>query len=162
MTNAGPQKILIIDDDARIRDGLAKLLTRGSEFTVAGEAANAFDGLMMAQDREVDLALVDLYLPGFHGFTLIEKLRAAHPNLKIVVYTAHDDEYFALSALRAGADGFISKSEPAENTIAALRSVASGQLYLEPEIRKRLLSLVENTPEIEVQGLLNNGRNVTG
>jgi DNA-binding NarL/FixJ family response regulator len=109
---SSPAQVLIVDDDAAIREGLVKLLSRHPEFTVAGEAANAFDALLTAEERGGDVALVDLYLPGFHGFTLIEKLRFMQPKLKIVVYTAHDDEYFALSALRAGAQGFVSKSNP--------------------------------------------------
>ena len=153
MSDAQPAQVLIVDDDLNIRAGLAKLLSRHPEFLVVGEAANAFDALATAENRGGDVALVDLYLPGFHGFTLIEKLRFMQPKLKILVYTAHDDEYFALNALRAGALGFVSKSEPAENTITALRTVLAGQLYLEDGLRQRLLSLVANTPEIEVRGL---------
>ncbi len=156
MTSPQAGQILIVDDEPAIRAGLAKLLTRRG-FTVVGQAASVPEALKLTTLAAADAAFVDLYLPGFHGLNLIEELLQIRPGLKIIVYTAHDDEYFALRALRAGACGFISKSEPADHAVLALKTVFSGQIYLEEAMRSRLLALVANTPEIEIRGLFGEG-----
>lgn len=154
MAESRRTRILIVEDDAAIREGLGKLLARRAGFKVIGAAANVPDALDLASREPPEIAVVDLYLPGFHGFSLIEQLVALHPHLQVIVFSAHDDEYFALSALRAGARGFVSKSEPAEHLIEALDTVLAGKLYLEFGLKNRLIALVANTPEIEVKGLL--------
>jgi DNA-binding NarL/FixJ family response regulator len=152
-SSSSKTQIYIVDDDPSIRAGLLKMLSRNADCVVVGEAGNAFEALELARRQTADAAFVDLYLPGFHGFTLIEQLLELHPKLGIIVFTGHDDEYFALSALRAGARGFVSKSDPVEHLLVALDTVLSGELYLDLPLRSRLLALVANTPEIEFQGL---------
>ena len=155
MPSSSPKKrIYVVDDDDAIRDGLVKLFSRNPDFVIAGVARDASEAIALARRHAADAAFVDLYLPGFHGFLVINQLLQLNPDLRIIVYTAHDDEYFALSALRAGARGFVSKSEPAENLLLALHTVFAGELYLDLTMRSRLLALVANTPDIELQGLL--------
>jgi DNA-binding NarL/FixJ family response regulator len=154
MADPNQKQILIVDDEPDIVDALAQLISRSHEYRVVGRLLNAHEALVAAHGDNIDAAFVDLYLPGFHGFALIEQLLRLNPKLKIIVYSAHDDEYFALSALRSGARGFVSKSEPAENTLLALRKVLAGEIYMEDGLRSRLLALVANTPEIEVKDLL--------
>jgi two-component system, NarL family, invasion response regulator UvrY len=148
------KRIYVVDDDEAIRDGVAKLFSRNPDYVIVGSAGDATEALALARRHAADAAFIDLYLPGFYGFTLINQLLQLNPNLRIIVYTGHDDEYFALSALRAGARGFVSKSEPAENLFVALHTVFSGELYLDLPLRSRLLSLVANTPDIELAGFL--------
>ena len=134
-------RVLIADDHPLTRDALAALVGRGG-FEVVGEAADGAEALELAQRLEPDLVLLDLTMPGLDGLAALPRLRAANPGCEVVVLTASGTEENLLGAIRAGAAGYLLKSEPPERIVAFLHGVANGEAALSGEVARRLLDQV--------------------
>ena len=132
------ERILVVDDHPLTRDALASLLTQGG-FDVVGEAADGREALELARDLQPDLVLLDLSMPDLDGLAALPRLRAVAPGCEVVVLTASGTEENLLAAIRAGAAGYLLKSEPPERIVAFLRGVANGEAALSGEIARRLL-----------------------
>ena len=137
-------RILIVDDHPLTRDALSALLQQ-SGFTVAGEAADGETAVRRAAELEPDLILLDLSLPGMNGLEALPQLRAAAPAAEVVVLTASGTEENLLAAIRAGAAGYLLKSEPPERIVEFLRGAARGEAALSGSIARRLLETVRET-----------------
>src|ERR687897_3258452 len=132
------ERLLIVDDHPLTRDALAALLTQGG-FDVVGEAADGDEAIALAARLQPDLVLLDLSMPGLDGLSALPRLRAAAPGCEVVVLTASGTEENLLSAIRAGAAGYLLKSEPPERIVGFLRGVANGEAALSGEVARRLL-----------------------
>ena len=132
------ERILVVDDHPLTRDALASLLTQGG-FDVVGEAADGNEALQLAHSLQPDLVLLDLSMPDLDGLAALPRLRAAAPGCEVVVLTASGTEEDLLAAIRAGAAGYLLKSEPPERIVAFLRGVANGEAALSGEVARRLL-----------------------
>jgi DNA-binding NarL/FixJ family response regulator len=133
------KKVLIVDDHAVLREGLAAQINREADLIVCGEAEDAKQALALVEKRVPDLVLADITLPGRNGLELIRDLRARCPDLPVLVLSMHDASLFAERVLRAGGRGYISKQRSGQRLIAAIRHVLSGQIYLSDEVSTRLL-----------------------
>jgi DNA-binding NarL/FixJ family response regulator len=131
-------RVMLVEDHPMYRRGLTDCLNQQPDLMVCGQAATAPEALALAPTKP-DLAIVDLSLPDGNGLELIKDLKARHPQLKILVLTMHDESVFAFRALRAGAQGFISKSEPPQEVLNAIRTVLNGEVYLNPAVTSRVL-----------------------
>lgn len=120
-----PRRVLLVDDHALIREGLAKALAADPDLVVAGEAATAEEALRAEERLVPDVALVDLHLGDDDGLRLVRKLRERRPDLGIVVITMHDGDDQLFASLEAGASAFVSKSAPSEDVLAAARHAAA-------------------------------------
>lgn len=135
-------RILLIDDHVAIREGLSLMLSAafpGSRFAGAANAAEALDQVSMGR---WDLAILDLNLPGRGGLELIRELKDAAPLMGVLVYTVHPDEQFGVRALRAGADGYVTKDQPATDVIEAIRRIRDGKRYIGPGLAESLARVV--------------------
>ena len=137
------ERILVVDDHPLTRDALASLLVQGG-FDVVGEAADGVEALELAHSLQPDLVLLDLSMPGLDGLAVLPRLRTAAPACEVVVLTASGTEENLLAAIRAGAAGYLLKSEPPERIVAFLRGVANGEAALSGEIARRLLDQLRN------------------
>jgi DNA-binding NarL/FixJ family response regulator len=124
------RKILIVDDHPMTRSGMAQLIEQQNDLVVVGEAGDADQALAAVRSRQPDLVLVDLSLPGRHGLELIKDIRTLHPKVLVLVVTMHDESIHAQRSLRAGARGFLMKTEGAEKLLLAIRQVLSGKIYV--------------------------------
>lgn len=131
-------KVLIADDHELIRHGLRGLLRDHFEGIEIVEAADAKHALAAAGRGKLDLALVDINMPGRSGLELIRDLRALHPALPVLVVSAHTEEDFALRALKLGAAGYVSKQSAADILVAAVKKVISGGRYVSPAVAEKL------------------------
>lgn len=136
--------ILIVDDHPLTRDALAALLKQGG-FEVAGTATDAETAIERVGTLRPDLVLLDLSLPGMDGVQALPQLRAAAPDTEVVVLTASGTEENLLGAIRAGAAGYLLKSEPPERIVEFLQGVARGEAALSGSIARRLLETVRET-----------------
>ena len=136
-------RILIVDDHPLTRDALASLLNQGG-FDVVGEAADGTEALELARSLQPDLVLLDLSMPGLDGLAVLPRLRSVCSTCEVVVLTASGTEDNLLSAIRAGAAGYLLKSEPPERIVAFLHGVANGEAALSGEVARRLLDQVRN------------------
>jgi DNA-binding NarL/FixJ family response regulator len=137
-------RILIVDDHPLTRDALSALLGAHG-FDVVGVASDGDEAVREAARLEPDLILLDLSMPGMDGLTALPKLRHAAPTCEVVVLTASGTEENLLAAIRAGAAGYLLKSEPPERIAAFLEGVAEGEAALSGSIARRLLDQVRFT-----------------
>jgi DNA-binding NarL/FixJ family response regulator len=137
------ERILIVDDHPLTRDALAGLLAHNG-FDVVGQAGSGKAAIDQARELLPDLVLLDLSMPDMDGLTALPKLREAAPEAEIVVLTASEEESNLLGAIRAGAAGYLLKSEPPERIVAFLRGVAQGEAALSGAVARRLLDQVRD------------------
>jgi len=135
------ERILLVDDHPLTREALASLLAQ-HDFDIVGEASDGGEAIELAERLHPELVLLDLSMPGMGGLEALPKLRAAAPDCEVVVLTASGTEENLLAAIRAGAAGYLLKSEPPERIAAFLRGVAQGEAALSGEVARRLLEQV--------------------
>ena len=132
-------RIMVVDDHPTFRRGLAAVLTGISEIKICGEAESALAALDVMRQSQPDIAVVDISLPGGNGIELIKAMLAECPKLGILVLSMHDESHCAIRALRAGAKGYLTKAESADQIIAAIRKIHAGGLYVSPRLSQRLI-----------------------
>lgn len=132
-------RVLIVDDHAVVRDGLARLLQTADDIDVVGTAGDGADALEFVSGHDVDVVLMDLSMPGMDGVTATRQLMQSSPELRVVVLTTFSDERRILDALDAGASGYLLKDAEANEILAALRTVTAGGAPLHPKAARVLL-----------------------
>jgi two-component system nitrate/nitrite response regulator NarL len=143
------ERILVVDDHPLTRDALTSLLVQHG-FVVVGEAGSGEEAVPLARRLQPDLILLDLTMPGMSGVETLPLLRGEAPRAEVVVLTASEDEDSLLAAVRAGAAGYLLKSEPPERIVEFLRGVAQGEAALSGAIARRLLDQVRSGGRVEV------------
>lgn len=139
-------RVFLVDDHIALRQGIRKLIELENDFEVCGEATDAQEALQRLPHSKADLVLLDLGLKGVSGLELIKSLKQKLPKLLILVMSMFEEVLYAERALRAGAKGYIMKTEPVDQVIAALRRIAAGKTSLSPAMTERLLDKL-STPE---------------
>jgi DNA-binding NarL/FixJ family response regulator len=135
------ERILIVDDHPLTRDALAALLEQQG-FDVVGEASDGAEAVTAVRGLQPDLVLLDLTMPGMDGLTALPRIREEAPTCEVVVLTASDAEENLLGAIRAGASGYLLKTESPEQIATFLRGVARGDAALSGGVARRLLDRV--------------------
>jgi DNA-binding NarL/FixJ family response regulator len=135
------RRTLVVDDHPLTRAALVGLLEQ-HDFPVVGEAADGEEAIDRARELRPDLVLLDLSMPGLGGLEALPRLRAAAPECEVVVLTASGTEENLLAAIRAGAAGYLLKTEPPERIAEFLNGVVHGEAALSGEVAKRLLDRV--------------------
>src|SRR5881409_4440853 len=135
------ERILLVDDHPLTRSALAGLLQQHG-FDVVGEAADGESAVTRASELQPDLILLDLSMPGLDGLSALPRLREAAPSCEVVVLTASGEEENLLGAIRAGAAGYLLKSEPPARIVEFLRGAAHGEAALSGAVARRLLEQV--------------------
>jgi DNA-binding NarL/FixJ family response regulator len=145
-------KILIVDDHPIVRAGLRRLLAREPAYEVQ-EAANAREALAVLRGCQPELVILDLGMPGIGGLEVIGRLKIECPPVRIMVLSMHREAMYARRALQAGAHGFMSKNAPADQLLEAIRRIAAGHSYIEPEIAQELALANVRAPGIALENL---------
>ena len=135
------ERILLVDDHPLTRDALAALLDQEG-FEVVGDASSGEEAILAAERLQPDLVLLDLTMPGMDGLTALPLIREGAPDCEVVVLTASDAEENLLGAIRAGAAGYLLKTESPEQIAAFLRGVVRGEAALSGGVARRLLDRV--------------------
>ena len=136
-------RVLIVDDHPLTRDALATLLA-GNDFDVVGQASDGQEAIELAGRLRPQLVLLDLSMPGLDGLSALPGLRAAVPDAEVIVLTASGTEDNLLAAIRAGAAGYLLKSEPPDRIVSFLRGVVRGEAALSGEVARSLLDQVRD------------------
>ena len=131
-------KIFIADDHVLILEGLKKILREESDMNVVGEAQSAVETLERIGEAECDVLLLDMSLPDGSGLEVLKEVRKRLPRLHVLILSMFPEEMFAVRALRAGADGYLTKDGAADELVVALRKVASGRKYLSEALSQKL------------------------
>lgn len=138
--STGPCRIVIVDDHAIIRDGLAAMLGNEGDLDVVGSAGDGKSAIAEADRLLPDLVLIDLSMPRTDGVHAISTIKRKHPQVRAVVLTYHKDDAHIRAALEAGADAYVLKDDGRDELLAAVRNVCSGKQYLSPAICGRVMS----------------------
>jgi DNA-binding NarL/FixJ family response regulator len=136
----GKIRVFLVDDHPIVRRGFQMLFSRQSDLLACGEADNGPAALERILALKPHVAIVDLVLKVGNGLDLIKQLRAQRLNIKLLVFTMRNDALHAERALRAGADGYITKEEGPEKVIEAIRLAMQGHRYLSPEVAEKMVS----------------------
>ena len=144
-------RVLIVDDHAAVRKGLRQILSESIALMDFTEACDGHQAMAELRAARCDIAIVDLNLPlhgGGAGLDLIRLLKDEQPDLGILIYTAHHEEQFGLRAMRAGADGYVTKDRPPEEVPKAVGTILRGGRYVSPGLAAILFASVkEDIPD---------------
>jgi DNA-binding NarL/FixJ family response regulator len=138
MNANGKYRILVVDDHPIVRHGIVQLLNNQPDFDCRLEADNADAALELLREQSVDLAIVDISLPGLSGLDLIRRMRTGNAALPVLVLSMHEESVYADRALAAGARGYVMKHEATEKLIDAARKLLAGGLYLSRDVEERM------------------------
>ena len=159
-------RLLIVDDHPVVRDGLSGIFAGDPDFEVVGQAANGVEAVTKAQELQADVVLMDLRMPEMGGVEAIKQLRQRTPSAHVIVLTTYDTDNEVLSAIEAGATGFLLKDAPREELIRAVRAAHRGESVLAPSVAGRLMGRARRPAtdaisprELEVIKLIAGGAN---
>lgn len=142
-------RLLIADDHTIMREGLKRILEGIDDIQVIGEAIDGHDTLNKVRTESYDVLLLDLSMPGRSGVDLIHQIRDEFPKLPILILTMHEEDQYAVRAIRAGANGYLTKESAGTQLVSALRKVASGRPYISMEVAEQLaLSAMPSSGEL--------------
>ncbi|HXS28842.1 MAG TPA: response regulator transcription factor [Steroidobacteraceae bacterium] len=127
-------RVLLVDDHAVVREGYRRLLEREPDIAVVGEAANAAQACERAFALSPDVVVMDIALPGSSGIEAMRRMLAARPQLRVLMFSMHDDAIFSSRALQAGALGYLSKASAPEVLLEAIHAVSRGERYVSPDV----------------------------
>jgi two-component system, NarL family, invasion response regulator UvrY len=131
-------QVLIADAHPLVRTGLRQVLSQESDVKVAGEVENAEQVLRSVEEQPFDIVVLDITLPGRSGLEVLTEIRQRHGSLPVLMLSMHDDEHLAMRALRAGANGYLSKARAPAELGPAIRRILSGKRYLSPAVEEAM------------------------
>jgi DNA-binding NarL/FixJ family response regulator len=134
METQGTIKLYFVDDQAMIRAGFKSLLGKDPRFQIAGDSGDARRAVDAIGKVRPDVVLLDVSMPGLSGIDAIPLIREAHPRVRVIMLTHHEGETFVEQALRAGADGYLSKDSDPDELALAIASVMRDQMFLSPRV----------------------------
>jgi two-component system NarL family response regulator len=141
---AGPIRVLLADDHAIVRNGVAQILNEERGIMVVAAAADGAEAVeLFARDRP-DVALIDLRMPKLEGVQVVEQIRERFPNAAIVILTTYDTDNDVERALRAGAKAYLVKDVSPQELVACVRAVHAGRTWVSPKVAARLVAHVTN------------------
>jgi len=135
-------RLLLVDDHEVVRQGLAAVISRRENFQVVGEAGTVADAIEAAERFRPDLIVMDVRLPDGSGIEACREIRAEHPEIRVVMLTSYPDEEAVLSAIVAGASGYLLKQIRARDLVSALEAVGRGESLLDPAVTEKVLERV--------------------
>jgi DNA-binding NarL/FixJ family response regulator len=133
-------RVLIVDDQEIVRQGLQIILGRQPDIEVVGAAVDGEDALTLAARLRPDVVLMDLKMPRLNGIHATRRVTQAHPEMRVIALTTYDDDEWVFDAIRAGAAGYLLKDSDRAEILAAVRGVQAGEVRLDPKIAGRVLS----------------------
>lgn len=149
-------RLMLVDDQTLIRQGLASLLSLEDDFEIIGQAGHGQEAVSLADTLRPDMILMDIRMPVMDGVAATKSVKEKHPDIKVLVLTTFDEDEYIVKAMQAGASGYLLKDAPTEQLAAAIRSVHCGFTQLGPTIAPKLfskLSSTSNEPKEDVHSM---------
>jgi DNA-binding NarL/FixJ family response regulator len=133
-------RVLLVDDQRLMREGLRILLELEADLEIVGEAVDGHTALDVYADRQPDVVLMDVRMPGMDGVEATWRLRERWPEARIIILTTFDDDEYVFEGLRAGARGYLLKDVSGHDLAEAVRTVAAGGALIEPSVARRVVA----------------------
>ena len=160
----GQVRCMVVDDHAAVREGVKMILSRDREIAVIGESGSGDGAIEMAEKRRPDVVVMDVRMDGMDGFEATRRITASHPEVGVILYTAHGERGLLAEGLDCGARGYVLKDAPPDDIVRAVKRVAEGGAYVDPTLASELVTprSTERLPalsarEREILGMLANG-----
>jgi DNA-binding NarL/FixJ family response regulator len=135
-------KVIIADDHPVVRKGLKQVLEESTDILVAAETGSGEELLQAVQERDFDLALLDITMPGIGGLETLKRLKALKPELPVLMLSVHSEDQFALRSMKAGAAGYLTKESAPAELVKAIRQVVARRSYVSPAFAEKLAVFV--------------------
>jgi DNA-binding NarL/FixJ family response regulator len=159
-----PIRILVVDDHSVVRQGIITLLEDEEDLLIAGEAADGDEVWDMIEQVSPDVVLLDLTMPKMSGIEVIKQIAPAFSDVRILVFSMHNNADYMISAATSGAAGYLQKDTSRDEMLKAIRSIAKGELYFPPYassvIIKNLLKQIARNPEPKVELEADNDKSI--
>ena len=146
-TAVSPLRLLVVDDHEVVREGLVALINRSTKFTVVAVAGSVAEAIGAARQFEPDLVVMDVRLPDGSGVEACREIRAERPATRVLMLTSYPDEEAVLSAIIAGASGYLLKQTRGPDLLSALEAVGRGESLLDPAVTEKVLARVRALAE---------------
>jgi len=137
---AEPTRVLIVDDQALMREGLRTLLDLDETIRVVGTAANGREALALARELDPHVVLMDIRMPEMDGVTATARIKETLPGVQVLMLTTFDDDELIFAALQAGASGYVLKDTPSEQLARDLHAVRMGEASLSPSVARKVIA----------------------
>ena len=134
-----PMHLLLVDDHQIVREGLKRLLASDENQWAITEVSSGHQALDCLRQRSVNLAIVDLSMPGMSGLDLIRRIKSDHPRTAVLVLSMHAEEQYAMRAFKLGANGYVTKDSAATELLSAVRKVVAGGTYVSASLAERVV-----------------------
>lgn len=131
-------RIMITDDHAIVRQGLARILEKKQGMKIVAECDNGIDALNWLRENDCDVALIDISMPGINGIDLLKQLREEKPKLPVLVISIYPEDQYAVRLIKAGAAGYLTKGCAPAIVVEAVTQIASGKRYISPVVAEML------------------------
>jgi DNA-binding NarL/FixJ family response regulator len=149
-------RLLLVDDHTVVREGLKRLIDPETNRWSINEVGTGFQALEFLRRQPIDLAIVDLSMPGMSGLDLTCRIKSEFPSVAVLILTMHSEEQYAMRAFQAGANGYVTKDTAAAELVAAVRKVASGGVFLSAHLAECMVQQINGQrPEPGIQLLTN-------
>lgn len=147
-------KVLVVDDFPLFRRGVRDLVVEGFQGAKIGEAGNAHEMLELLRRKPWDVAVLDISMPGMNGLEALKQVKQEFPDLPVLVLSMYPEEQYAIRTIKAGADGYLTKSSAPEELVKAIHKVRGGGKYVSPSLGEALAFTVKPGTEKEPHALL--------
>jgi len=140
ITVSEPLRVLLADDHAVVRKGIREFLEEDGEVTVVAEASGGAEAVRLAGEHRPVVAVLDVQMPGVNGIEATRQIKAAYPEIRVLILTAYDEDPYVFALLRAGADGYILKNADPDDLVRAVKAVAGGGKVLAPDVAAKVIA----------------------
>lgn len=140
-------RVLIADDHAVVRRGLAEILEDTEDIVVAAQATGGQEAIVEADKEKVDVVIMDISMPGLNGIEAMRRIKTRLPQLPVVILSIHPEDQYAIRAFKAGASGYLTKESAPEELIDAIRTVAGGRKYVGESLAQQLVDDAGKDPQ---------------
>jgi two-component system, NarL family, invasion response regulator UvrY len=137
-------QILVADDHPVVRQGIMRIIEDTKDMRVTGEAENGYEVLRKVKEKDYDMVLLDISMPGSDGLEVIRELKKSRPNVPVLILTIHPEKYYGLRMMQAGASGYLTKQNAPFELIEAIRKVSQGGMYISNSLAELLVTSKKN------------------
>ncbi len=135
-------RVLIADDHAILRRGLAQIIAEAGDMQVCAEAETGAETVRLARENAIDVVLLDITMPDRNGLDTLKQLKKEKPKLAVLMLSMHPEETYALRSIKAGASGYLNKQSAPALLVTAIRKVAAGRRYISPAVAEALAGTI--------------------
>ncbi len=148
-------RVAIVDDHRMVLDGLKQILSHEPDIEVVGAECNADEGIRCILKQDIDIAVLDISLPGKSGLDILDIVKTQKPKLRVLILSAFPEEQYAVRALKSGASGYLTKNSAPQELVDAIRRINSGGKYITASLAEKLSDILMSDEKMPHERLSN-------